>query len=240
MGRTDTGIVRDINQDSYASGELPGNAAWAVVCDGMGGVNGGEVASEMAVKFISEQITKCGSFQRSNAFMKDLLVTAVKNANSNIYNMSKSNMTLRGMGTTVVAVIVYDGFAHIAHVGDSRAYKINENGIEQLTRDHSLVQELIERGKLTLEEAANHPHKNLITRALGVSSTVAVDYCSSMITDSDTLLICTDGLPNYVDENDIFAAVQDGGIYDLADKLVNMANDNGGGDNTTVVVIKTR
>lgn len=238
VAKTDTGLVRSMNQDAYAAGELPVGAAWAVVCDGMGGASGGDVASSVAVKTISEQITSGYRDGMGSKSVKNMLDCAIAAANSTIYHMACSNETLRGMGTTVVAVIVTGGLAYISHAGDSRAYILSAAGeIRQLTRDHSMVQELVETGRLTAEEARTHPRKNVITRALGVSNSINAEFSEAELSEGDVLMICTDGLSNYISEEDIVHVIHEHNYYELADELIKKANSNGGGDNITVVAI---
>lgn len=235
--KTDVGKVRDSNQDSYATGELPGGVAWAVVCDGMGGAAGGNVASSVAVKIISEKITSTFHSGMSVSSIKNMLISAINAANVSIYDMSGANEDLRGMGTTVVAAVVSDGNVCVAHAGDSRAYIVSGEGINQLTTDHSMVQAMVETGKITPDEAKDHPRKNIITRALGVAESIDVDFCTETLGEDDILLMCTDGLTNYLENGEILNVTQTDRYYEIADRLVHMANSNGGGDNITVVVI---
>lgn len=236
VGKTDIGRIRQTNQDAYAVGEL-GSVAWAVVCDGMGGANAGEVASAMAVRHISEQISAGMREGMSASSVKNLLETSIFSANANIYEMSSANEQLKGMGTTVVAVVVADSVAHIAHAGDSRAYLAAGGQMEQLTTDHSVVQELVESGELTTDEAKQHPKKNIITRALGVQRHVVVDYCQRQMGQGDVLIICTDGLTNYLDAQEILGLIGQGEPAFAAETLISNANAKGGGDNITVVAI---
>ncbi len=236
-GRTDKGLLRSSNQDAYATGEMPGNIAWAVVCDGMGGARGGNIASSTAVKVISKQITSGLTTELRSSTVKRLLLAAIRQANQSIFELSKANELLKGMGTTVVAAVVCNNIAYIAHAGDSRAYKVTASGIQQLTRDHSMVQVLLEKGQLTPDEAKIHPKKNIITRALGVDHIISTDYMEEPLEDHEILLICTDGLTNYVEVEKIYRIMQSCDNHEFADRLVMAANENGGGDNITVVTI---
>lgn len=237
--KTDIGLVRSSNQDSYAAGELPGGVAWAVVCDGMGGAAGGNVASSEAVKMISHSIDEGYRNGMRPSSIRNLLESAIVSANACLYDMSQKDEALNGMGTTCVAVLVVDSTAYISHVGDSRAYVVRGVGsLSQLTRDHSVVQDLVENGSITLDEAKNYPGKNIITRALGVEETVNVDFCEEDITQDDILLMCTDGLTNFVSNENIVEAVSHGNFFEYAERLVAIANENGGADNITVVAIK--
>ena len=237
VAKTDKGLVRENNQDAYAVGELPGEVAWAVVCDGMGGAAGGNIASALAVKVISDKITSSYNEKMRDSSIKNLLDTAITAANIEVYDMAYSRPDLKGMGTTVVAVVVRDNVAHIAHAGDSRAYLVNKDGVEQITVDHSLVQNLVDRGEITKEEAEHHPNKNVITRALGVDKRIDVDFSEIDMQENETLVLCTDGLSNCVNNSEMAEDIKDGQYYAFADRLVKRANKNGGNDNITVVAI---
>ena len=160
--KSDKGLVRSNNQDSYAAGELPGNVAWAVVCDGMGGAAGGNVASATAVKLISEKIATCYHAGMSDGSIKNLLISAIESANMLVFDTAGQNEALFGMGTTVVAVIINVDRVYVASVGDSRVYIVSES-MFQVTTDHSVVQNMIDNGEITKEEARFHPKKNVIT-----------------------------------------------------------------------------
>lgn len=235
--KTDIGQVRDSNQDSYAAGEFQNGVAWAVVCDGMGGNAGGNVASSTAVKLISERITSGYRDSMTSSSIKNLIVTAITNANIQIFDMATDNPDLAGMGTTVVVAIVTKNAVYIAHAGDSRAYLVSKDEIRQLTKDHSLVQDMVEQGKITPAEAETHPQKNLITRALGVGENLDIDFTVEDTNGDEVLLICTDGLSNFVDPTDIYRTISDNPHENVADILVDLANKNGGGDNITVVSV---
>lgn len=235
--KTDIGLVRTSNQDSYAAGELSNNVSWAVVCDGMGGASGGNIASAQAVKLISEKIATCYHASMSDTSIKNLLISSLESANALVYDMSCKDETLHGMGTTVVAVIRIPGTIYIASVGDSRVYGILKSEIFQLTKDHSMVQSMVEQGEITQDEAKVHPKKNVLTRALGVDASILIDFRQDDIEEDTIILLCTDGLTNYVDDEEILSLSEQSGSYELAEKLVNTANKNGGGDNVTVVII---
>ena len=237
VAKTDVGLKRSNNQDSYAAGELPGSVAWAVVCDGMGGAAGGNFASSTAVKLISERISASYRAGMSSNSIRNMLTSAISAANVSVYDISKANSELSGMGTTVVAAIVSDNSVCIAHAGDSRAYLLANGELRQLTKDHSVVQEMVDRGRLTPDEAMDDPRKNLITRALGVDEELRIDFCEEYIKNDDVLLICTDGLTNYIEPEEICELTSDGKFYEYAERLVNRANENGGGDNITVVTV---
>ena len=237
VAKTDKGIVRDSNQDAYAVGELPNEVAWAVVCDGMGGAAGGNIASALAVKVISDKITSCYNEKMRDASIKNLLDSAITAANIEVYDMAYARSELKGMGTTVVCAIVRGDDVFIAYAGDSRAYIATKDGIQQITTDHSYVQDLVNQGKITADEAEHHPNKNVITRAVGVDKRIDIDFVQAELSDDQTLILCTDGLSNYVSSQELQDVIRDGQYYAFADRLVKLANNNGGGDNVTVVVV---
>lgn len=237
VAKTDKGNVRDSNQDAYAVGEFSDEVVWSVVCDGMGGAAGGNIASALAVKVISDKINASYRNQMRDSSIKNMLDSALTAANIEVFDFAEAQPDLRGMGTTVVCAIVRDNQAYIVHAGDSRAYVINNGNIRQITTDHSMVQDLLLRGKITPEEAEHHPNKNIITRAVGVNKAIEIDFEQIDLEDDDTLLICADGLSNYVSNDEMLELMSDGKHYAFADRLVKKANENGGGDNITVVVI---
>lgn len=236
VAKTDKGIVRSSNQDAYAVGEFPDEVAWAIVCDGMGGHAGGNIASALAVKVISDKINASYRENMRDSSIRNMLDSALTAANMEVYDMAEADPELRGMGTTVVCAIVKNGYAFIAHAGDSRAYIYNGR-LSQITTDHSYVQTLVDIGKITKEEAEHHPNKNKITRAIGAEKIIDVDFDEVELNDEDVLILCTDGLSNYVSDDEMINEVQDGKYYAFADRLVKKANNNGGGDNVTVVAI---
>ena len=236
FSKTDRGRVRTDNQDAYFAGKITDDSVFAVVCDGMGGANAGNVASELAVRHISEYVIRSYRDGMNMTDTEKTLKNAIVSANISLYDKAVNNAELAGMGTTAVAAFVKDGTAVIAHVGDSRIYLVNGE-IKQLTRDHSVVQSLIESGKITPEDAKVHPRKNVITRALGAEENVAVDSDCINLSDGDTLLLCSDGLTNFLDDKDILTVFQNNDISAVAERLVEEANENGGGDNITVVTV---
>jgi hypothetical protein len=236
FSKTDRGRVRTDNQDAYFAGKITDDSVFAVVCDGMGGANAGNVASELAVRHISEYVIRSYRDGMDMTDTEKTLKNAIVSANISLYDKAVNNTELAGMGTTAVAAFVKDGTAVIAHVGDSRIYLVNGE-IKQLTRDHSVVQSLIESGKITPEDAKVHPRKNVITRALGAEENVAVDSDCLNLSNGDTLLLCSDGLTNFLDDKDILTVFQNNDISAVAERLVEEANKNGGGDNITVVTV---
>lgn len=235
--KTDIGPVRKENQDKAAFTVISVDCAWAVICDGMGGVRGGKVASTIAVEHISEVISREFNVAMSDEELGDMLIKAVDQANSIIFQTSRRLPELTGMGTTCDLVFIRSGSAFIAHVGDSRTYSVRGDMILQLTEDHSWVQKMVELGELTPEEAAVHPNKNIITRALGVAADVDIDFIEAEFIEGDSIVICSDGLSNFVSKEDIVNSVATLKGDLLVDTLVEMAKVNGGNDNITVTVM---
>ena len=235
--KTDIGKTRETNQDAFDTGYFNDGTVWAVVCDGMGGVSGGQVASSLCIDKTVNAIKRSYRENMTVNNVKNMLVSAINAANSYVFDESLKDRELKVMGTTIVAVVIVNNIAVVAHVGDSRAYIVNDT-IKQITKDHSYVQLLVDNGKITLEEAENHPDKNIITRAIGIEGFVDVDVDIVDIKDEDILLLCTDGLNGYVRDDDILKTVKEYGDSST-EKLVETANLNGGHDNITVVLISS-
>ncbi len=235
--KSDVGVVRQNNQDYCLAGEFTDGVTWAVVCDGMGGANGGNIASETAARTISEKLNFGYHEAMNDNSIKHLIVSAIEAANATVFSRSRSDAALVGMGTTVVLAIIKNDSLYIAHVGDSRIYVVTKDSINQLTVDHSVVQLMIDRGEITAEEAKDHPQKNVITRALGVDDEVRIDYSQEVFNEGDVVLLCTDGLTNFVNNSTILDICNTYDSYSLADALVDKANENGGGDNVTVITV---
>lgn len=235
--KTDIGKKRELNQDSFFTGKFDNGAVLAVVCDGMGGAKCGNVASEKAASIISDYIVKSYSPKMNSTSIEKLLRAAVQSANLEVYGLSSSNEEYRGMGTTAVVALIIDNLAHIVHVGDSRAYLITNSDIEQLTSDHSVVQAMINKGEISAQEAKNHPRKNIITRAIGAEETVLCDYSIVLKPENATILICTDGLTNHIDEQSLYKIIKTTPQEECAAALINKANEDGGTDNITAVLI---
>lgn len=238
VGKTDIGHGRNENQDNYRAGRQPDDTVWAVVCDGMGGAAGGSLASRLAVASMENTLAAELSARLSRQDIKQLLLSAVKKANEAVFGRAKNQPDLRGMGTTLVAVIVKDKVAYFAHAGDSRAYLYHNQNLEQLTKDHSMVQEMVERGAITEEEAVSHPRKNLITRALGVGAVLEAEYSEYPIENQDILLLCSDGLSNFATEKELCDVLNRADFFSAADQMVELALGAGGQDNITALLIK--
>lgn len=238
FSKTDIGRVRKVNQDAVKTEVISDNLAWSVVCDGMGGQAGGDIASEIAVIMISKFLSDNLSELKTSDEIKSVMYEAVSGANQAIYLKSEKDKNLKNMGTTVIVCVVNRNKLYVAHMGDSRAYLISDDKINQITTDHSMVQEMLDNGKLTIEEARNHPQKNIITRALGVNSEIKLEYNTIDIKKGDIVLSCTDGLTNTVEEQDIYNICKNPKNQEEAvSELITTGNKNGGNDNITVSLI---
>ena len=234
---TNIGKRRKVNQDyvytsEQAIGTLPN---LFIVADGMGGHNAGDYASRLAVETIVEEVAKA-----DGGAPEEILSNAIQCANRKIRKCAEESQDLEGMGTTVVVASLIDETLLVANVGDSRLYVVNGKGMSQVTKDHSWVEEMVRRGSLGKEEARNHPDKNIITRAVGVEDTVKVDFFHRKVEAEDQILMCTDGLTNMLEDEEI-RMIMNGArdIVEKAEKLALKANDYGGRDNISVVLIET-
>ncbi len=232
---TDVGKIRKINEDSFKC-FTSDKYSYAIVADGMGGHLAGEVASKMAVDIIGEYIAENLKDDLDRFQAKEIINRAFKKANAQIYEYSCENERVMGMGTTATLCMIRDGYLIYAHIGDSRAYVISDT-IKQITRDHSYVQELVKLGQITPEEAKHHPRRNYITRAMGVEDTVRTDvgiepYCG------ETVLICSDGLYGEIEDDELFKYVKSKPPKDGVIKLTELANERGGSDNITAVIME--
>lgn len=237
-GNSDIGKVRTANEDGFDFGTFDDGTAWAIVCDGMGGARGGNIASSMVIEMISDKIRKCYNKLMPVYSFENIFLSTITTANVIVNDRSYTDDELRGMGTTIVATIVKDNQVCIAHVGDSRIYKITSESITQLTKDHSLAQEMLDSGQITQEEFANYPKKNIITRALGIDEKIDIDFDFAEIKEGDTLLLCTDGLTGLLSDEEILEIFNKTDFELLCDEYIKAANDKGGFDNVTVVVMK--
>lgn len=236
-GRSDVGLVRESNQDSYYFEVVSEGCAWAVVCDGMGGANGGNVASSTAVDYVKEHFANLFSLGLSSEDIEKYMTEIIIEANHEIYEMAKKDPALSGMGTTCEFVLIRNKQVNIVHIGDSRTYSVRGGKLKQITEDHSVVQEMVRRGELTPEQAENHPNKNYITRALGIAPEVVLDFIQFDFAYGDVLLICTDGLSNCVSSIDIIKTVHENRGEQLVESLIEHAKAGGGKDNITAVVL---
>ena len=231
---TDVGMVRQVNQDYVFTTDNPIGplSNLFVVADGMGGHQAGDYASKFTVEVLKREIS-----QSDEEDHEKLLVSAIKVANRELIKTADSDPNLKGMGTTIVASTIQNQMMYFANVGDSRLYLINQ-GIMQLSKDHSLVEEMVRLGGIKPEEAKTHPDKNIITRAIGAKEKVQVDFYEHRLKKGDIILMCTDGLSNMVEDDEIFHIVQGGrDIVESATSLVEAAKENGGTDNIGVVLV---
>ena len=234
---TDTGLVRKENQDAFAVDTVFGHTI-CVVCDGMGGAAGGRLASRIAVDTFSTEMKKRLSPDSKPDRLREVSVVAVALANRAVREAARSSEEYQNMGTTLVSAVSFDGGVVIANVGDSRAYHINKERIRQVTRDHSLVEHMVERGDITAEEARHHPNRNVITRALGPDIDPECDCYTCQLSEGDFLLLCTDGLVNTVMDEEIKAEVLRGDTETCMDRLLAISKSRGASDNITVVLVR--
>ena len=235
-GKTDVGRVRQDNQDDYRAGELPGDAAWALVCDGMGGARGGREASQCACNVIEpcfqEQYSQCIPGEEETFLKKALL-----SANRYVFQKALREESLAGMGTTAVCALVRGGKAYLSHAGDSRAYLYRDGKLAQLTHDHSYVQELVDCGTITQEQAEHHPQKNIITRAVGVEASVTSDLFDIKLSSGNRILLCSDGLSNLISaEEMLMISGNNEELEKACGALLDLALKRGAPDNVTVIL----
>lgn len=238
-GITDIGLRRRENQDTYAF-EVFGapDTVVAVVCDGMGGVSGGQLASSLAVSTFMEELHNCAHSEMTVEQVCEMETHCVRRANSAVYERSRESEEYRGMGTTLVAAVVSPDTAVVCNVGDSRAYHISSSGIHRITRDHSVVESLLQAGNITPEEARTHPNRNLITRALGPDRETEADCFTLPLADGDYILLCSDGLVVTVEDAemlDVICGVPDG--EQALERLLDLSKSRGAPDNVTAVLI---
>lgn len=239
-GITDIGKVRENNEDYiYIPGENDGMKLF-VLADGMGGANAGEMASSTAVKFIKNYIKENFiKIERTKEGLERLLRNAIRATNKHVFELSNSKREYRGMGTTLIVVLIYRGRIHIGHIGDSRVYRIRQNIFRQLTKDHTYVQDLVKQGAITLDEAKHHPQKNVLLKVLGCEEKVEPDIITKGFVKGDIILICSDGLYNMVDDKNIYEIIMQN-LFDInvaCKKLIRKANSNGGADNVSAILI---
>ncbi len=237
-GLSDQGCVRKQNQDAYRIEQLDKNSVLCVVCDGMGGAKSGNIASSLAVDVFVEEVRRSWVPGMEQSKLNQMLESAVKLANFTVYDQAMQFEEFDGMGTTLVAVLVRGRHATVINVGDSRAYKVNQDGIRQISKDHSLVQMMVERGELTPEMARTYPGKNFITRAIGTEPMVESDLYCLDVQKGDFFLLCSDGLSNMMDEQEIlFEVVHGVNKQYCCQRLLDIAKNRGAPDNVTSVLI---
>jgi len=237
-GITDKGAVRQQNQDAYYVDVPSEELALCVVCDGMGGARAGNVASKLAVDTFVEALRRWSDDHQTDT-PDNLLREAAELANQAVHYRAGIDPECRGMGTTMVAALVRDRVADIVNIGDSRCYYVTGEGISKLTRDHSVVEDLVVRGELTPEAARNHPRKNLITRALGAEEHIRADLYRQELAEGDFLLLCSDGLSNLVTDQEMLYEILHGGtVENCCQRLLDIALTRGAPDNVTVILLQ--
>lgn len=236
--KTDTGKVRDNNQDVYfvsINEEVP----LFIVADGMGGHKAGEVASNMAMEIVRDEFFNLCNGDLGEKEILQLMKRCIEEANNKIYLKSIEIEEFSGMGTTITIAYIKDDTIFIGHVGDSRGYIIREEDIIQITDDHTLVNELVKNGSITTDEAKNHPQRNVITRAVGTSDTIEVDFIVEKFEKENILLLCSDGLTSMIKDSEIKdVLISEKDIQEACEKLVDLSNEKGGHDNITVIAIR--
>jgi PPM family protein phosphatase len=245
-GKTDRGLVRSGNEDSL---RIVRGQNLFIVCDGMGGHQAGEVASNEACVVIEKCFTQMSEEISGESALKlpaqfpergDLLIKSIRIANRSIYTMAVANSSYNGMGTTIVAAVLQDDILNMAHVGDSRIYRMTSDQLVRMTTDHSWVMELQQTGAFTDAEAAEFTNRNVITRALGVKDNVEIDYRADRVQPGEIYIFCSDGLCGYAEDEEIFSVAKDcgGDVNLIVDNLVRLANDHGGQDNVTAIALR--
>jgi PPM family protein phosphatase len=236
--KTDPGRARDNNEDAVSFDEV---TRLGVLADGMGGYNAGEIASGMATAFIKSEMSRWLSEAGKHAKAREVrraLEICVDNANRSIYNAASSNTHYSGMGTTLVVAVFQETNLLLGHIGDSRCYRLRSGEFQQITKDHSLLQEQIDAGMITPEQAATSNYKNLVTRALGVEDAVMLELNEHDVETGDLYVMCSDGLSDMVDDAEIAGILAtDGTLDEKATRLVSAANEHGGRDNITVMMV---
>lgn len=238
-GLTDPGCVRTQNQDAYIMERLDRNTLLCVVCDGMGGAKSGNVASSLALEIFVEEVRRCWAPGMEPEETEQMLRNAVKLANFTVFDQAQQIEEFSGMGTTLVAALIQGKTVSVVNVGDSRVYSINRNGIRRITVDHSLVEMMVKRGELTPERARTYPGKNYITRAIGTESVVESDSFHLDVERGDCLLLCSDGLSNLMDDQEIlFEVVHGVNKQHCCQLLLDIAKNRGAPDNVTCILVQ--
>ncbi len=240
FAKSDIGKAREMNQDAYYASQPSETVGLYIVADGMGGYNGGEVASTLAVTTAKNYIeNNFAQIEHTREKIEELVKNAIEYANMVVYEKSKKVKMLEGMGTTMEVALVKDNRVYIGHVGDSRIYRIRKNFIRKLTTDHSYVEKLVKDGTITREEALHHPKKNMLTKALGCTSFVEPDTMVKGFLKDDILVITSDGLTNMVKDEEIYNTITEN-IDTAAETLLEKANEAGGLDNITVIIVQNK
>ncbi|MBQ9148695.1 MAG: Stp1/IreP family PP2C-type Ser/Thr phosphatase [Oscillospiraceae bacterium] len=235
---TDPGCVRKQNQDTYQVEKLDRHTLLCVVCDGMGGAKSGNIASTLAADVFVQEVRRTWTANMTKEKVSQMLQGAVKLANFTVFDQAQQIEDFEGMGTTLVAVLIQGRAVTAINVGDSRAYKVDRGGITQVTKDHSLVQMMVDRGELTPEIARTYPGKNFITRAIGTEPVVMCDIFHTEVERGDCLLLCSDGLSNMMDDQEILFEIAHGvNKQYCCQRLLDIAKNRGAPDNVTSILI---
>ena len=238
FAQTDIGQVREINQDYYYISQDDTNLKLYILADGMGGYNGGEIASNLATNSAKNYIeSNFEKTEKTKEKIQKLIKDAIEYANFVVFEKSKQEKELEGMGTTLEVCLIYNNRAYIGHIGDSRIYRIRKDLIRRITTDHSYVEQLIKEGTITRKEARNHPKKNILTKALGCSPYVEPDVMVKKFIENDIIVMTSDGLTNMVENIEIYNIIKND-INNATSNLIKRANEQGGYDNITVVIIE--
>lgn len=236
--RTDIGKLREMNQDYYYISNSLDEVQLFILADGMGGYNGGEIASKLAVQTAKNYIiNNFKETPKDRDSIVQLIGSSMEYANMVVFEKSRETKELQGMGTTLEICLIYNNKAYIGHIGDSRIYRIRREFIRKITQDHSYVQKLVKEGTITKEQAAHHPQKNMLMKALGCNAFIEPDVMVKGFLKDDILIMCSDGLSNMIDQETIYRMAKKD-IEQAPKDLVELANKNGGYDNITIVVIK--
>ncbi|MFV9831654.1 protein-serine/threonine phosphatase PrpC [Bacillus stercoris] len=237
--KTDTGKIRQHNEDDAGIFKGKDEFVLAVVADGMGGHLAGDVASKMAVKAMGEKWNEAETIPQAPSECEKWLIEQILSVNSKIYDHAQAHEECQGMGTTIVCALFTGKTVSVAHIGDSRCYLLQDDNFIQVTEDHSLVNELVRTGEISREDAEHHPRKNVLTKALGTDQSVSIDTRSFDIEPGDKLLLCSDGLTNKVEGTELKDILQsDSAPQEKVNLLVDKANQNGGEDNITAVLLE--
>ena len=236
FGSTDTGLVRKANQDRFECVTLSDALAFAVLCDGMGGENGGSVASEIATKCAVDMLRRDLRADMNELSLRSVLMSAVAAANALVFGAAQKDESLKGMGTTMILAVILNETLYAAYVGDSRVYCVSPESEAQLTKDHTIVQMLVDIGEITEQDAKSHPKRHYITRAVGVSDLAEADFVVHALTRDDIVLLCSDGMYNYLAPGMLYRLLETCLRQESAGPLITFANSCGGADNITAVV----
>lgn len=241
-GLTDVGIKREKNEDAISLPSENEGIKLFILADGMGGAKAGEKASQLAIESIRDYIRlHFIKIERTKEEIEEMIRKAMVEANRKIFELANEYQELKGMGTTVLVVLLYRGRLYIGHIGDSRVYRLRKSVLRQLTKDHSYVQELVRQGTITIEEARNHPQKNVLLRALGCDRDIMPDVITKGFVKGDIILLCSDGLTNMVEDKEIYEIIMKN-TSDLkvaCKMLIDTANQNGGVDNVSAIIISS-